>query len=132
MPGLKSLVGLAFFGAIGFTMLILACALPGAWWPAFVLIFYILVPVPTLMMQRYAEQNSGGGSGYLDFAIFLTMGIVVSAFGLPIILYRAAGAVISQTACFLTLSANVVVFLTILGFFVLFRDDNEASPFGHF
>ena len=58
-----------------------------------------------------------------EFCIFLTTGIVVSAFALPIVLARAGG-VIQWGACMLVLTGNVVMFLTIFGFFVAFGNDD--------
>jgi len=126
MAGLKSLVCVAFLGALGITALILACALPGIWWPFFNIIFYILAPVPTLIAQRNGDGNGSGA--VMDVAIFITMGFVISAFGLPIILHRAPTAIITATSCYLTIVANIVVFLTLLGFFVIFQ---EEESFGY-
>lgn len=125
MAGLKSLVCLAFLGAIGMTLLILACALHSNWWPFFVLLFYLLTPLPTLLAQRQAERSGGTSHSSMELAIFLTMGLVISAFGLPIILTRApVDGVITATACYLTLSANVVIFATLVGFFMIFEEDD--------
>lgn len=123
MAGLKSLVGLAFAGSIGMTLLILACALPNSWWPFFVLIFYLLAAVPTVVANK-AMMASGGHSSYMDPAVFLTMGCIVSAFALPIVLARAPQNIITTSACYLTLAGNIVVFLTIFGFFIIFYQDD--------
>lgn len=123
MAGIKALVGLAFAGSIGMTLLILGCALENDWWPFFVLIFYLLAPIPTVIAQRCIDHTGGQNGNYMDPAIFLTMGCVVSAFGLPIVLDHAN--VITSTACYLTISGNVVIFLTILGFFMIFQQDDS-------
>ncbi|KAK6625827.1 hypothetical protein RUM43_006126 [Polyplax serrata] len=124
MAGLKSLVGLAFAGSIGMTLLILACALPNSWWPFFVLIFYLLTPIPTAVAQRCIHVSGAQGSTYMDPAVFMTMGCVVSAFALPIVLARAPESVITMSACYLTTAGNIVIFLTILGFFMIFQQDD--------
>ncbi|XP_065331891.1 leptin receptor gene-related protein [Cloeon dipterum] len=107
------------------TLVILGCALPqfSNWFPLLVLIFYCLAPIPTLIGRRY--NDSGSNNSCMEMAIFLTMGIVVSAFALPIVLARSpVGApTIEWGACYLVLSGNVVVYLTMLGFFITF--DNE-------
>lgn len=123
MAGIKALIGLAFAGSIGMTLLILACALPGVWWPFFVLIFYLLAPLPTVIAQRCMERTGGQISGYMDCAIFITMGCIVSAFALPIVLARVS--VIELQACYLAVSGNIVIFLTILGFFMIFQQDDD-------
>lgn len=89
MAGIKSLVCLAFTGSIGMTFLILACALHSKWWPFFDIIFYILAPLPTLMARRYS-QPGGSSNSCMETAIFLTMGIIVSSFALPIVMARVA------------------------------------------
>nr|CAD7264452.1 unnamed protein product [Timema shepardi] len=106
------------------TLVILGCALPkyNVWWPFFVVLFYILSPVPTLIARRYNENSGNSSPSVYEVAIFITMGFVVSSFALPIVLSRAL--VIQWGACFLTLAANVVVYATLLGFFLTFDSDD--------
>ncbi|XP_015787940.1 leptin receptor overlapping transcript-like 1 [Tetranychus urticae] len=111
------------------TLVILGCALPiySNWWPFFVVLFYIISPLPTMLARRY--QDDMGSSNYCkELALFITSGIVISAFGLPLVLARAPASapVIHPGACILTLSGNAVVFLTILGFFIAFDNDDEG------
>ena len=47
-----------------------------------------MAPIPTLFAKRRAE-NASGSSPFQEFAWFLTTGIVVSAFALPVVLARA-------------------------------------------
>ncbi|CAH1140623.1 unnamed protein product [Phyllotreta striolata] len=127
MSGNAALVMLAFAGSIGMTLIILACALPeyGLWWPFFVVLFYILAPIPTLIARKY-NDGSGSSNSCLEAAIFITMGILVSSFALPIVLARVP--TIQWGACYLTLAANVVVYATLLGFFLTFdQDDSDYS-----
>lgn len=56
------------------------------WWPFFVIVFYFLAPIPMILAKRYTDSNEGNA---MDCALFFTMGIVISAFGLPIILARS-------------------------------------------
>ena len=155
MAGVKPLVGLAFSGSIGILLLFLACSLPqfDNWIPFLVVVFYLLSPIPTLIAKRYG-QDSSGSSPCREFAYFVTTGIVVSAFALPIVLARASLAltlapipsnmtstttpavtaipdpsdqfttVIDAGACGLVLAANTVMFLTIFGFFVAFDSED--------
>jgi hypothetical protein len=124
MAGIKTLVTLAFTGSIGMTMIILACGLPQykLWWPFFVVLFYVLAPIPTLLARRYTEHQ-GSSNSCLETAIFITMGLIVSAFALPIVLARVA--VIQWGACYLTLAGNIVIFITLLGFFLTFDQDDS-------
>lgn len=49
------------------------------------LIFYLLCPVPMMIARRYADSVEAS-SALIEMCIFITTGIVISAFGLPIIL----------------------------------------------
>jgi hypothetical protein len=89
----------------------------------FVLVFYTLSPVPTLIARRFADSVEMS-SVLIEICTFITSCIVVSAYGLPIVLARAAN-VIQWGACGLVLAGNTVVFVTILMFFYFFgRDDS--------
>uniref|UniRef100_A0A4W5RNP3 Leptin receptor gene-related protein n=1 Tax=Hucho hucho TaxID=62062 RepID=A0A4W5RNP3_9TELE len=127
MAGIKALVGLSFSGAIGLTFLLLGCALEqyGVYWPLFVLIFYILSPIPTFISRRLSDDSDAASNACRELACFFTTGIVVSAFGLPIILARVA--LIQWGACGLVMAGNAVIFLTILGFFLVFGGGDEFS-----
>ncbi|XP_049815816.1 leptin receptor gene-related protein isoform X2 [Schistocerca nitens] len=125
------LVSLAFAGSIGMTLVILGCALPSykIWWPFFVVLFYILAPLPTLIARRYNENSGASSTSAYELAIFVTMGFVVSSFALPIVLARSPSndPVIQWGACYLTLAGNVVVYATLVGFFMTF--DAEDSDY---
>lgn len=88
-------------------------------------LFYLAAPIPTIMAKRYYSQTQGQGA--VELAIFLTTGIVVSSFGLPIVLARAG--TILAGACYLTVAGNIVVFLAIMAYFVTF--DNEGNEYGY-
>nr|CAG4649009.1 EOG090X0J87 [Polyphemus pediculus] len=127
MAGIRALIGLAFSGSIGMTFLVLACALPqyDNWWPFFMIAFYLLAPFPIVISRRYGD-DSNSSNPCREMSIFLTTIIVISAFGLPIILARAPMAlpVIHWGAAGLVITANIIVFLTILGFFLAFENDD--------
>ncbi|KAK6310362.1 leptin receptor gene-related protein [Coregonus clupeaformis] len=127
MAGIKALVGLSFFGAIGLTFLLLSCALDqyGVYWPLFVLFFYVLSPIPTFISRRLSDDSDVASNACRELAYFFTTGIVVSAFGLPIILARVA--LIQWGACGLVMASNAVIFFTILGFFLVFGGGDDFS-----
>ena len=121
MAGIRALIGLAF---LGITFLVLGCALPqyNNWWPMFVLFFYILSPVPSIISRRLANSLDSASSACAELCIFLTTGIVISSLGLPLVLAHTS--VIQWGACALVLCGNIVVFLTILGYFHVFGSDD--------
>lgn len=59
------------------------------YWPLFVLFFYILSPIPYCIARRLVDDTDAMSNACKELAIFLTTGIVVSAFGLPVIFARA-------------------------------------------
>uniref|UniRef100_A0A667XGI4 Leptin receptor overlapping transcript-like 1 n=1 Tax=Myripristis murdjan TaxID=586833 RepID=A0A667XGI4_9TELE len=122
-----TLISLSFGGAIGLMFLMLGCALPvyDKYWPLFLLFFYILSPIPYCISRRVVDDTDSASNACKELAIFLTTGIVISAFGLPIIFARAE--VIAWGACALVLTGNVVIFGTILGFFLVFGSNDDFS-----
>ncbi|ESO92333.1 hypothetical protein LOTGIDRAFT_120896, partial [Lottia gigantea] len=114
---------LAFAAAIGITFLVLGCALPqfNNWWPLFVLFFYFLAPIPTVVSRRLSSFDSAS-SALVELCIFITTGIVISSIGLPIVLAHVG--TIQWGACGLVLAGNVVVFVTIMGYFAVFANDD--------
>lgn len=59
------------------------------WWPFFVVLFYILVPVPTAFAKRHLN-SMGDGTGGQELALFLTLSLLISSFALPIVLCHAS------------------------------------------
>uniref|UniRef100_A0A8C0QH46 Leptin receptor overlapping transcript-like 1 n=2 Tax=Canis lupus familiaris TaxID=9615 RepID=A0A8C0QH46_CANLF len=104
IAGIKALISLSFGGAIGLMFLMLGCALPiyNQYWPLFVLLFYILSPVPFCIAKRLVEDIDAMNNTCKELAIFLTASIVVSAFGLPVVFARAH--LIEWGACALILN----------------------------
>jgi hypothetical protein len=58
------------------------------WYPFFVVLFYVLSPLPTLIGRRFSDDMNATSS-LKEFCTFITTGIVISAFALPILLARA-------------------------------------------
>ncbi|XP_050088700.1 leptin receptor gene-related protein [Anopheles aquasalis] len=110
-------------GSIGTTMILLACALPtyNVWWPLFVVIFYILCPVPTMIAKRIQDGDDGVRP---NNAMFATIGIVLSSFALPIVLARAG--VIQWGAGILTLAGNAVAYTSLLAYHFGFESGDPS------
>uniref|UniRef100_A0AAX7SCM1 Leptin receptor gene-related protein n=1 Tax=Astatotilapia calliptera TaxID=8154 RepID=A0AAX7SCM1_ASTCA len=115
------------FSVTGFTVLELLMTSKlnfRVYWPMFVLIFYVLSPIPTFISRRLSD-DSESSNACRELAYFLTTGIVVSSFGLPIVLARTN--TIKWGACGLVMTGNAVIFLTILGFFIVFGGGDDWS-----
>ncbi|VDI47210.1 leptin receptor gene-related protein-like [Mytilus galloprovincialis] len=122
MEPIVALIAMAFAAAVGVTFLVLGCALYDNWWPMFVLIFYFLSPLPTVISRRMSDSLDTASSACVELAIFLTSGIVISAIGLPLVLAHVN--TIDWGACALVLAGDLVVFLTILGYFFVFGNED--------
>ncbi|XP_030368836.1 leptin receptor overlapping transcript-like 1 [Scaptodrosophila lebanonensis] len=108
------------------TFLILACAVPTPklFWPFFVLLFYVLSVLPVIIANRTTPGNETNPK--TEFALFLTAGMVLSAFALPIVLAHAN--VITWMACTFTLIGNVINYATMFGYAM--RDEGFDAPYG--
>ncbi|XP_060651472.1 leptin receptor gene-related protein, partial [Drosophila nasuta] len=125
-PTLAALVISALLTCLGMTFLILACAVPTPkiFYPFFVLLFYVLSVLPVLIAKRSTPGSETNPK--TEFALFLSAGMVLSSFALPIVL--AHSAVITWTACILTLIANVINYSTIVGYAM--RGESFDAPYG--
>jgi len=138
---LKLVVSFAFIGSIALTLLLLSCtltfgdvpipdddnAIPNNCWSLFVIAFYILAPIPLVLARNCDNDGSGGG---LELALFLSVGMIVSAFALPCVL--ANRDVIEWGSCGLVMGANIVMFATIGGIFRYFGDGDDYFGYSQF
>ncbi|EDW73951.2 uncharacterized protein Dwil_GK21640 [Drosophila willistoni] len=116
----------AFLTCLGMTFLILACAVPTPkiFYPFFVLLFYALSVLPVFIAKRTTPLNETNPK--VEFALFLTAGMILSAFALPIVL--AHSSVITWTACTFTIIANIINYGTMFGY--TFREEGLDAPYG--
>uniref|UniRef100_A0A6I8PCJ0 Leptin receptor gene-related protein n=1 Tax=Ornithorhynchus anatinus TaxID=9258 RepID=A0A6I8PCJ0_ORNAN len=117
--GIKSLFSLP--GAIGLTFLMLGCGVL----PLFVLISTRSPPIPHFIATRASDDSDSGSNACRELAYFFTTGIVVSAFGFPVILARVA--VVDKWGACVSSWAGTCDFLTILGFFLVFGRGDDFS-----
>jgi hypothetical protein len=59
------------------------CFLNFSWWPFISLLFYVLVPIPTMISKQQSFDSNSRG---LEAAIFITVGLIFSSFALAIVL----------------------------------------------
>lgn len=109
-----------------------------------------------MMAKRYSQNSySGNSNACQELSIFITTGIVISAFALPIVLAHCATvriSILNQLICnlfqlnecsfvlilsilqiaygaaYLTIGGNIVIFATIFVFFVL--SEQEDGVYG--
>ncbi|CAF0843759.1 unnamed protein product [Adineta steineri] len=116
---------------MGFFQGIKGCALAQYnWWPTFVIIFYVLCPIPLAIGRRCTSDSAYGtsdSSPCTDLMWFITSAIVISAFGLPAVLCHA-GAIHAGSMAFI-MAANLVIFTTITIYFVTFGSDDSLPSF---
>ncbi|THD28671.1 Leptin receptor overlapping transcript [Fasciola hepatica] len=122
MSVIRIVVLVALAGTCSFTFLLLACALPqyGVWWPMFVLIFYLLTPIPVMICATREIEPAAK-----DLCTFITTVLIFSAYALPILLARApySAPAIKWGACALTVTANTFMFATI--FWVIYLTSKD-------
>eukprot|EP00041_Stephanoeca_diplocostata_P003852 m.38693 g.38693 ORF g.38693 m.38693 type:complete len:131 (-) comp14662_c0_seq1:65-457(-) len=116
------LMALSF--TIGMLMVVLGCALPqyDNWYPLFVIITYILTPIPACAMK--SDDMLDGPSVRKDVATFITTALVLSGYGIPWVLWHHQ--VIVAGAAWLVVSGNTVMFLTILAYFNIYEYEGDG------
>ncbi|CAF0715522.1 unnamed protein product [Brachionus calyciflorus] len=113
------LVTLSFLATGGATLLVLGCALANYnWWPIFVVIFYVLSPLPILISRRCISDSymSDPYSGRcVELSAFLTSILVISAYALPIVMANSpiGAPIIKWSSAAFIFAGNTVIFTTI-------------------
>ena len=120
MVDIKGLVAVAFLGSIGITLVILGSILYDKWWPFFVVLFYILVPIPTQLTKRHVNSD-GDSTSSQEFVLFVTIALIINSFAFPFVLNHAS--VIAWQACTLTIFGNIIVYVTLLVYFLMIDSD---------
>ncbi|KAJ2686609.1 Vacuolar protein sorting-associated protein 55 [Coemansia spiralis] len=123
--GVKTIVGLSVCLACGFLLSILSCALYGNWWPLVVVFTYAFAPLPNAIFGRYVSSDplADVSSSVADFGRFLTSILIVSGFGLPLVL--AHSGIITTAAMLMSVGGGLLVYGTIIVYSTLFRAQSD-------
>jgi len=124
--GLKTVILLAFVLAVGFLLIILSCALWHNWLPLLVALLFVLAPLPNAIFAHCGSDDFtdyDGANAAVDIGRFLTAGIVITAFALPLVLAHAE--VIKPTACVMSVVGGGLVYGTILAYSAVFKADSD-------
>ncbi|KAI9100665.1 vacuolar protein sorting 55 [Phlyctochytrium arcticum] len=123
MAGMKTIISLAFLLAIGILFVILSCAQYGSWLPLLVILVFVLAPLPNLICGRVdggGDIWSDGGDrrGIAETGTFITSFLVISGFGIPMVLAHAGK--IQEMAMAMSVTGGLMVYGTILGYMHFF------------
>lgn len=132
MAGMKTIMVLSLFLALGILLVILSCAIYDNWWPLFVVLLYLLAPFPNLIQSHTKsdfsstsfDMNDSPKSGS-ELSFFVTSLLITSGFGLPFVLAHTN--VITWTAMELSFVGGVLIYGTILGYTTHFMESPEES-----
>eukprot|EP01112_Ceratiomyxa_fruticulosa_P009929 TRINITY_DN2608_c0_g2_i1.p1 TRINITY_DN2608_c0_g2~~TRINITY_DN2608_c0_g2_i1.p1 ORF type:complete len:128 (-),score=24.33 TRINITY_DN2608_c0_g2_i1:91-474(-) len=123
---IKIIIGLSALLACGLLLNILSCALYHSAYPILVIVAYFLAPFPNLICAGNADGLTETDSGIKDLGYFLTGFLVVSGFGIPIVLAHAE--IIQLAALLMSLAGGLIVYGTILVYLHFFHG-KEENPF---
>ncbi|QRV85814.1 vacuolar protein sorting 55 superfamily protein [Ceratobasidium sp. AG-Ba] len=124
--GLKTVILLAFVLAVGFLLIILSCALWHNWLPLIVALLFVVAPLPNAIFSHCGSDDFtdyDGANAAVDTGRFITSGIVVTAFALPLVLAHAE--VIKPTASAMAIVGGGLVYGTILAYTAVFKADAD-------
>eukprot|EP00052_Salpingoeca_macrocollata_P001025 m.23406 g.23406 ORF g.23406 m.23406 type:complete len:131 (-) comp11043_c0_seq1:58-450(-) len=127
MGEFKGICLLSFMATMGFLLVVLGCALPqyDNWNPLFVIFTYVLTPLPIMIAKRRGDGFGDEASVALEVALFMTAALVLSGFGIPLVLWHHGN--IEGGAAGLTIAGNAVIFLSILAYSKFFNGDDGWS-----
>jgi len=126
MANIKTIIILAFMLSIGALLNIVGCVIYASkdWLPFTVVVMYFLAPIPNVVCEKCFSTNfTNDKKGYPDLGYFLTGFILVSGFGLPLVLLHAERIV--WQAAVLSLVGGIIVYATVLAYIHYFHSDED-------
>jgi len=97
------------------------------WWPFFSVVAYFLAPIPSLLIPKEDNTFSETPSVFKHIAMFLTGALIISGFGVPLVLAHVE--IIDPRAMALALSGGLVVYGTIIAYLHFYhkKDDDDEN-----
>ncbi|RKO97579.1 hypothetical protein CXG81DRAFT_14947 [Caulochytrium protostelioides] len=128
--GMKTIIALAFFLALGIFLTILSCALFNNWLPLLVILLFLLAPFPNRITRNIASVDpyslgAEESKGALDTGYFITSMFLVSGIALPMVLTHAEK--ITSGAMNLAIMGGILVYGTIVGYIHCFLEPEEST-----
>ncbi|CAF1123202.1 unnamed protein product [Rotaria sordida] len=102
----------------------MSCILPNSYWPLLILVFYIFLPIPLVITTSCNQYDDNTGPN--ELAIFITAVLLVSTFGLLIVIYFKG--YIHGLGLSFALTGNITFIGSIIIYALLFhRKTNEFN-----
>ncbi|KAG0146825.1 hypothetical protein CROQUDRAFT_43731, partial [Cronartium quercuum f. sp. fusiforme G11] len=121
-----AIILLSFVLALGFLLVILSCALWGQWLPLLVAAIFFSAPLPKLLASSCGgtdEFSADYSSTPAEAAEFFTGCLLMTGVALPLVL--AHSEIITQAACFMSMSGGGLVYSTIIVYTHFFSPRDE-------
>eukprot|EP00003_Mantamonas_plastica_P028030 TRINITY_DN618_c0_g1_i2.p1 TRINITY_DN618_c0_g1~~TRINITY_DN618_c0_g1_i2.p1 ORF type:complete len:196 (-),score=16.64 TRINITY_DN618_c0_g1_i2:15-602(-) len=124
----KTILGFSLMLCVGLVLNILACVLHNNWLPIIIVLTYLLAPLPNVMCPP-SDPNGYVTSShdYGHVGEFLTGALLVSGFGLPLVLLHAEQ--IGVEAFLLGLFGGLIVYGTVVVWIKTYHDNKDEFSY---
>jgi len=118
---------LAFSLALGVSLVLVACLVWMEWWPALVVLAFLLAPLPNSLFSRCGDEYDAQARSWLDVGHFLTGAIIAAGVGIPIILTHVGEINVAQF--FLSLAGGLIIYVSFELYIYFYHGQEEESEF---
>ncbi|CAK7896409.1 vacuolar protein sorting-associated protein 55 [[Candida] anglica] len=135
MNPLNKIIFLSAFLASGFLLILLSCALFNNWKPLWVILLFLLAPLPNIVAQSvdshrddfltFSNDHGNTPTALKEFCQHFTGFLIVSGIALPLTLYHSN--LIELGAMTMSIVGGLVVYCAIIVFIWFFSEDEEEN-----
>ncbi|EEQ39690.1 putative vacuolar sorting-associated protein [Clavispora lusitaniae] len=135
MNPLNKIIFLSAFLAFGFLLILLSCALYNNWQPLWVIVIFLMAPLPNILSSSIASHrddfltfsNDHGNTPtpVEEVAKFLTGLLIVSGISLPITLYHTN--LVGLGSMVMSILGGLIVYSDIVVFIWFFSESEEEN-----